>query len=1254
MAESTGNYRDHAGYVVFPRSSAELTDTTRCPACYVPLTTVVCGNCGLDVANSVAIELARASTDAAEVLDQRLNLIGRIRFESAQRVAAPAAAAAADVPSFAASPQAPALATSAAVPAPQAEPQPAPVAPARARRQISVQVVLLLVGVALLSIGAIFFLVYAFINFGLVWRSLIIATVTIAAYVGASILNRRRLTATAESVAVLAVILTYLDAFALRANDLLVVGDSQGFAHWGGTLIISAVGFIVWNRVTGLRVASIVGFATVAPGISLLTLGLSEALPDALPPYLALVALSIGCLTYPLAGRISLPIGNALPERYTMVITALLAVALAGVVALFLDRETSFASTAGLIVVAAVGAAHADLSVRTGLPRGVSSAFAALAAIGASVSFAVAGPVTKNPVYFAFVPLLAAVAIALALEATHRRFRAAPARVPLLVASVAGGSIAAVIAIAPLFEAIGGVLDGIRANAGIWAVSSTSARELRVETYLAVAVLAAVVITAALAWAAQGILRRRTTTVIWAASAVLLLTPPLAGVLWASVGSWLLLGIAGAASLLFVRTTQVVRIAIAVSAAVATALGYSAAWASYDIWLLGSVGALVALLLGWRAVTSSAGRSAVLAVTAVVALVAAGAGGWRLQELVGDSASAAVLSTLFVNALAVLLLIATVFASRFVSALETRVVYWISLATAVVASGSLWLVSAIGADTIRDLVVPGYVSLAVLGAVFIAALLLWMAGAATEQFRAERLAASIVLVPALAWFAVALTLTLSPTPLASALALVATIAVVLVTACALGVVRFSPGLNLRGAVDVGVALVTVAALLVAVMERSDLTWLVLLASAIVALLASVSADGLFASDSWRKHLGWVSLLLAVSALAWLLSTAQVRDVAAYVLPPAGALLLVSAAAWNSARRRDLPSPGSPRIAIAGLLLALTPLGIAHSTELTGWLIAVVAVSAALILAGTLVRGSAGAQPYLDAAAVAGALGLIVSVYGRGYVLATREHDTTELTVWLAAAFLVLIVAAFGVARDARAWPTRLVLSQVLLGIPMFLTLVLGLISVSDGPVGVGASPIVGGVSLVVLFACIHIAGVILDRAPFTRIMSWIAIGCAVVAWLVAASMSALQPLEWATVPIAVALLITGAVTLARSPSARSWPWLSPGVLVLILPSLLASFVDEPIWRLVGVGVACVAAIVVGALLRLQAPLVLGAGLVLIHGLRTFAPQLVAVYQLTEWWVWAVVGGAIIFFIGFTFERRKRDFQNTATRIAALR
>jgi hypothetical protein len=210
LPESSENYRAHAGYVLFPRTSVDLTDTTRCPACYIPLDAIVCATCGLDLSSGLAIHLAQASTDAAAALDRRLNLIGRMRFESAS------------IPQTVSPNDA----------APNALPvESTLLTPTPPRRPVSVQLVLLLVGVALLSVGAIFFLVYASIGLGLVWRSLIIATVTVAAYVGATSLQRRQRTATAESVTVPGVVLTYLDIFALRANDLLIIGDSSGFAY---------------------------------------------------------------------------------------------------------------------------------------------------------------------------------------------------------------------------------------------------------------------------------------------------------------------------------------------------------------------------------------------------------------------------------------------------------------------------------------------------------------------------------------------------------------------------------------------------------------------------------------------------------------------------------------------------------------------------------------------------------------------------------------------------------------------------------------------------------------------------------------------------------------------------------------------------------------------------------------------------------------------------------------------------------------
>jgi hypothetical protein len=106
--------------------------------------------------------------------------------------------------------------------------------------------------------------------------------------------------------------------------------------------------------------------------------------------------------------------------------------------------------------------------------------------------------------------------------------------------------------------------------------------------------------------------------------------------------------------------------------------------------------------------------------------------------------------------------------------------------------------------------------------------------------------------------------------------------------------------------------------------------------------------------------------------------------------------------------------------------------------------------------------------------------------------------------------------------------------------------------------------------------------------------------------------------------------------------------------VLLVPSLLVTFADAALWRLVALGIAAVALVVLGAVTRLQAPLVIGAIVAVVHAARTFAPQIAAVYQATEWWLWAAIGGALLLFLGVTFEKRRRDVQAFAATIAKLR
>lgn len=94
--------------------------------------------------------------------------------------------------------------------------------------------------------------------------------------------------------------------------------------------------------------------------------------------------------------------------------------------------------------------------------------------------------------------------------------------------------------------------------------------------------------------------------------------------------------------------------------------------------------------------------------------------------------------------------------------------------------------------------------------------------------------------------------------------------------------------------------------------------------------------------------------------------------------------------------------------------------------------------------------------------------------------------------------------------------------------------------------------------------------------------------------------------------------------------------------------------DAPLWRLAGLGIVAVGILVAATLLRLQAPFLISAVVVLVHAIRTFAPQIRFVYESVEWWLWLAIGGAIIVTIAAMFERSKRGFTRVAMTLRSLR
>ncbi|MFJ1592301.1 SCO7613 C-terminal domain-containing membrane protein [Kitasatospora albolonga] len=108
---------------------------------------------------------------------------------------------------------------------------PAPSAPR------SAQNVLLTLGGLLLTVAAVAFTLVSWGSMGIAGRSAVLALVTLAALAAPALLLRRKLGATAEALAALALVLTLLDAYAVHA---VAAPDTDGLAFTAGAAAVLA------------------------------------------------------------------------------------------------------------------------------------------------------------------------------------------------------------------------------------------------------------------------------------------------------------------------------------------------------------------------------------------------------------------------------------------------------------------------------------------------------------------------------------------------------------------------------------------------------------------------------------------------------------------------------------------------------------------------------------------------------------------------------------------------------------------------------------------------------------------------------------------------------------------------------------------------------------------------------------------------------------------------------------------------------
>ncbi|KHK96170.1 hypothetical protein LK09_16155 [Microbacterium mangrovi] len=198
-------------------------------------------------------------------------------------------------------------------------------------------------------------------------------------------------------------------------------------------------------------------------------------------------------------------------------------------------------------------------------------------------------------------------------------------------------------------------------------------------------------------------------------------------------------------------------------------------------------------------------------------------------------------------------------------------------------------------------------------------------------------------------------------------------------------------------------------------------------------------------------------------------------------------------------------------------------------------------------------------------------------------------------------------------------------------------------------------PVLLALAPVVILGMLHVLTALPGIPPLAhRLTVWTVLVTLLVTAGVTMLAGVVDPVDLVTVVAGAAMTTAGAVRMRRDPSLHSWPALGAGLSVLLVPSLVADFGDPQTWRLVSLGVVAFALMLVGVFARLQAPFLLGAGVLAVHGINQLWPMIALAYAQVWWWLWLAIAGVILIVIAATYERQLRFAKRVIGTVAALR
>ena len=377
----------------------------------------------------------------------------------------------------------------------------------------------------------------------------------------------------------------------------------------------------------------------------------------------------------------------------------------------------------------------------------------------------------------------------------------------------------------------------------------------------------------------------------------------------------------------------------------------------------------------------------------------------------------------------------------------------------------------------------------------------------------------------------------------------------------------------------------------------------------------------------------------------------------YVLPVAGIMLTTATLIrrYGTTDRLSEASPVAGLLTFAGLLIALVPLAVSAESGSLVRPIVLALVSVALMIGAALLRWAPPSSTYLAAAGLAGAIALVVTAFAQTQrVLGAPGAPDGRLELWLLLPAVAAVTTAVLLVRQADAETTALRSGAGILLVLMWACVLTWIeLAVVTSPADGGLS-VPRAVLLVLVLSAVHVIALWRPRAPLGGITAWSVLALAALAAITAASSGVVDPFELVTAPVALALIGSGWLRLQGDPRARSWPWFSPGLVLLLVPSLLLDLTYNDLWRIVSLGVVAIIVIVIGSTRRLQAPFVIGAAVLLIHGVAQLWPWIALAYSVVPWFLWLGGGGILLIVLAARYEQRIANLKSVALRISALR